>query len=97
MKLLHIHGRRWFERVNGNTYHTCEIWVDGDHVHKVPFTYGYGSQYEQSAQDWLVKNGYFPGMERRKWGGYPCMSIWCRDHGIKYVNEVDDVARKRDL
>lgn len=96
-RVIHIHGRRWFERTNGNTYHTCDIWVDGEHVHKIPFQYGYGSQYEWSAAEWLENNGYMPGRSHHANGGGDSLCRYCDEHGIKCVTEVDDVPRKKDL
>lgn len=96
-RVIHIHGRRWFEKVNGNTYHTCSIYVDGEHVHKIPFSYGYDSQYEWNAADWLEENGYLPNREHHENGSGESLWRCCERHGIKLVNEVDDVQRKKDL
>ena len=97
-RVIHIYGRRWFERVNGNTYHTCDIWVDGQHVHKVPFNYGYGSMYRQNAEVWLRDSGYLPGIESyANTGTFESLWRYCDRHGIHFVDEVDDVPRKRDI
>lgn len=97
-KIIHISGKRWFERVNGNTYHSYKIWIDGEHVHYMPFSYGYGDQYAWNAWEWLIKNNYLdPIPEAIKHGGYEAPWHYCREHGIKFVYEVADVNRKKDL
>ena len=51
MATIIITGRRWFERTNGNTYHTARALVlshDENHTSNAintPITYGYGNQY----------------------------------------------------
>lgn len=94
---IQIHGRRWFQPTYGNTYHTCDIWVNEEHVHKVPYQYGYGSQYEQSATEWLEQNGYLPGLKQNPHGGTEPLRMWCERNEFKLINEVTDVKRKRDL
>jgi hypothetical protein len=84
-------GRRWFERTNGNTYHSAEIYVNGHMVHKIGFTYGYGNQFEWNAWTWLKNNGYIKGANSS------CPSYWCRENGIVYNSTVTDVKRKKDL
>ena len=93
-KSIHVSGRRWFEKVNGNTYHSCTVWADGEFVGRVPFTYGYGSQWEQTALDILKA-----AVGRKRWlagAKYP-LSLFLRESGIKYRSEVVDVSRKKDL
>ena len=51
-------GRRWFEKTNGNTYHTAEIYINNEFINKIDLTYGYGDQYYWSAWQWLLKNNY---------------------------------------
>lgn len=97
MKTLHIHGRRWFQRTYGNTYHTATIYVDGEFSHKTGITYGYGDQYLQTARQWLKDNGHLFGIQEKK--GTPGESLWrfCERTGVKFVYDVDDVTRKKDL
>jgi hypothetical protein len=97
MSSLVLVGRRWFGRTNGNTYHSCEIIVDGNCVHKIDYAYGYGRQYEDNAKIWLDQSGYLPGREKRD--GTPGESLWryCERHSIIYTNTVTDVQRKKDL
>lgn len=91
-RTLEIIGRRWFQRTYGNTYHTAEIIIDGDLVHKTPKAYGYGDQYVQSAAEWLVRKGYLSPL----WAGKPLWQIR-DDLGIKYRAQAIDVSRERDL
>lgn len=96
-KSIVIVGRRWFEKTNGNTYHSAELYVNGSLVHKIDYAYGYGSQFEWNARRWLDEQGYLPGIENRL--GTPGESLWtyCDRHKIAYTCTVTDVARKRDL
>ena len=89
---LEILGRRWFQRSYGNTYHTTEIILDGELVHKTPRAYGYGDQYVQSAAEWLVREGYLSPL----WAGKPLWQLR-DDLGIKYRAQAIDVPRERDL
>lgn len=57
---LFIEGREWFDKVNGNSYFSARVWVDGEIVGVLPFQYGYGNQYEYEAQKWLLSEGYLP-------------------------------------
>lgn len=90
-------GRRWFEKTNGNTYHTAEILVDGVSVAVCPFAYGYGSQYRQSAESELERLGYMPGRKEGHGGSYESAWQYFERHGIEYTDRVEDVKRKRDL
>lgn len=47
-----ILGRLWRD-VNGNTYHSCTIHYSDGTTRIVPFRYGYGSQYLQTAAEML--------------------------------------------
>jgi hypothetical protein len=57
---LFIEGREWFDKVNGNSYFSARIWVDGGQVAILPFQYGYGDQYTYEAQKKLLELGYLP-------------------------------------
>ena len=91
---LHIEGRRWFQRTYGNTYHSVRIWIGSDQVAFLPFQYGYGDCFLQTALDWLRANNHIDGTDER---GNP-------QYGTRYLREdlggtysVIDVPRKSDL
>jgi len=54
-----ITGRRWFQTTYGNTYHSVQIrdLEKNEIISYIPFRYGYGDQYRQTAYDELVKLG----------------------------------------
>lgn len=97
MQSITVIGRRWFDKVNGNTYHTAEILIDGKPVHKVPFTYGYGDHYVQSAQEWLTKEGLIAPQRYPNSGGVEMLWTYCERQGIKFYHTYTDTKRKKDL
>jgi hypothetical protein len=98
--MLTIIGRRWFDRVNGNTYHSVELYgEDGKRLAYVPFRYGYGDQYRQTAFDEAVKLGLYSGEEYPESGGkvdYRKFNF-SKPEGDGNFFSVSDVARKKDL
>ena len=92
-----MHGKRWWRRGPGTTYHSCEIWVDDVCVHRIEFAYGPDQMYEQSGKNWLYANGYLPGMEMKQ--GTPSEAIWryCERMNIHYTSDAVNVQRKKDL
>lgn len=87
---VRISARRWFQRSYGNTYHSVDVWVGDNFVGQVPFTYGYGEQYLQTAHDILVKAGYFAG----DYSDFTYARMEDRD---RFIIFCQDVERKRDL
>jgi hypothetical protein len=71
-----VYAKRWFCK-DGNTYHSCDVYSCygiGDLYHKtlierIPFEYGYGEHYLNTAYYVLVKNGYYPKKEERTQSG----------------------------
>lgn len=61
-KFLYMaNAARWFDRVNGNTYHSVRITRNEDGATLVcPFQYGYGDHYRQTALDAMATNGWLP-------------------------------------
>jgi hypothetical protein len=49
-------GRKWFDKPNGNTYHSVRMTVGGVSVY-LPMQYGYDDQWRQTAVDWLLTAG----------------------------------------
>jgi hypothetical protein len=87
---LHIVAKRWFQRTYGNTYHSVRISKDGRELVYLPFQYGYGEQWLQTAFEWLRAHGHIPADS--EYGGTRQLR---EDFGGSY--EVHDVTRKRDL
>jgi len=86
-----IEGRRWFDKVNGNTYHSVRIWVNGEVFGQLGLTYGYGDQYIVTATNYLVDCGVLHE-DTRNW---PLGRIR-REFGIVIYTTVAD-GPKRDL
>lgn len=86
-----IIGKRWFDRVNGNTYHSVQILIDGLPVHQIGRTYGSDQQYLQTAKDWLVSNGYLKARSSEPLFGA------CQRQGIALHDTATDVKLKGDL
>lgn len=85
-----VEGYKWFDKVNGNTYHTVVI-TDLDTnetIYKSPhIVYGYGDQYQHSAYDELKKIGLVKEEDRF-------------NHELnrkRFIYRVIDVNRKKDL
>jgi hypothetical protein len=58
---FHAYATRWFDKVNGNTYHSVRITRCKDSITiAVPFQYGYGDMYRQTALDAMEAAGWLP-------------------------------------
>ena len=86
---LHIEGRRWFQRGPGTTYHSVRIYANGEQIAFLPFAYGYGDGFLQTALDWLKTNDYAP--QDAKYG-----TLYLRET-LGGTYSVADVSRKSDL
>ena len=84
-----IIARKWFQKTYGNTYHSCEVYKDGVLIERVPFEYGYGEQYRQTAHEILVNAGLFDG-------DYHDFLMAIRDYD-NWIFSVTNVQRKKDL
>ena len=88
---LFIEGREWFDKVNGNSYFSARLWVDGGQVAILTFQYGYGDQFIYEAQKKLLELGYLP-QENKNAG------LWsiAKDLGIDYYSSKNN-TNKRDM
>jgi len=59
------HAARWFDKVNGNTYHSVQITrVRDSKVIFCPFQYGYGDQYRYTALEAMAEAKWLPVRNR---------------------------------
>ena len=58
--------KRWFDKVNGNTYHSVRIVRQRDNALIVcPFQYGYDEHYRQTALATMFDAGWFKNYKRK--------------------------------
>jgi len=94
MKTLFVLGKRWFDRVNGNTYHSAGLYINGEFYKKIDCKYGYGDHYLQSAKELLFEDKIIKASENSR---YTFLYTYCNDKDIKFCYDVVDVQRKKDL
>lgn len=93
-----IIGRRWFDRIPGNTYHSAELLREKEgggyeQLARVPFAYGNGDQYQQTAFMEAVKLELYKDTPED----------WRKFHfsresgGDGHLFRVSDVGRRKDL
>lgn len=52
-----IHSKKWHDKINGNTYHSVNVLnTQNNLMISSPFSYGYGTQFIQSANEIMLKN-----------------------------------------
>lgn len=96
IKSIIILGRRWRDKVNGNTYHAARVLVDGELVAVAPFQYGYGDQWQWSGWLALVEK---LKLRPRRFDNGSVESCWtyCDRHGINYTTDCSDLPTKPGL
>ena len=61
IKTIDINCKEWFDKINGNSYFAGEVilnyGMDSSETFKIPFQYGYGSQYIHEGLAILKQNG----------------------------------------
>lgn len=94
-KIIIVDARRWFEKTNGNTYHSVSVTIDfGQGLKKigsVNFAYGYGEHYLFTAFGIMKEFGLFKDKE------YLDFLRYKRENQGKIYTTVTDVSRKKDL
>ena len=94
-------GKRWFDRKNGNTYHSYRVVMNGEEIGYIPFAYGYDEGYRQTVFKIIQDAGYWPKTDRRLSSGFPEDEYnffnYIRDNRDKFTFTVSDVSRKKDL
>ena len=94
-----IIARRWFQRTYGNTYHSVTVLADGVEIGRIPFAYGYGEQYLQSAFEVLQGKGFYPHVRdgRHSSSDYSIFRQDMMDHRESFTVTCSDVGRQKDL
>ena len=82
IKTIDLHAKEWFDKVNGNSYFSAQITLnfgeDTQRIINIPFQYGYGSHFEQSALHQLQCENLIPtNLISNLW-------YYCENHNIPY-------------
>lgn len=93
---LQIIGKRWFDTVNGNSYHTVSVYIDCKHVFTSDRRYGGESMYVETASVWLDGNEYIKRKRHENGSREPLWQIAERCK-FKVLDLVFDVPRRKDL
>jgi hypothetical protein len=88
-KLFTVIAVKWFDRINGNTYHSvkCIRNEDGSVIAQ-GMTYGYGDCYRQTALELMVDAGWIKGYSKGTiYGKYEIENnypiSWIASNGLK--------------
>ena len=56
MILYEIEVNKWFDKINGNTYHSVNIFsnIENKYIFSSGLCYGYGEQYKQITKEALI-------------------------------------------
>lgn len=90
-RIVTVIGRKWFSKMCGNTYHSVTVYVDGQCIGRIPYRYGYGSQYEETALELLQQKGYYTDTTENM------LCTVVRKEGDILNSECTQVTRKKDL
>jgi hypothetical protein len=93
IKTIDINAKTWFDKTYGNSYFAAIVTIDyslpTEQTIKIPFTYGYGSYYEQKAKEVMQKMELMPAN----------ISLWehCQNNGIVLRSHNQKNCLKREL
>lgn len=87
--LIEIQGRRWRQKSTGNTYHSVQVFLNGELLAETRMQYGYDDAYMQTAMELIREHTDLDPT-------YP-LTIWTRENNIDLRYSVIDVSRQRDL
>ena len=88
---------KWFDKVNGNTYHSVKVerMRDGKILFGRPMEYGYGDQYRYTALDLMVGDKWIPPKYRgRHENGIKTSYLYERENNYPIVWNVRDGLKK---
>jgi len=90
MRTIDIQAKEWLDRLNGNSYFSAQITIDGIKTYNIPFQYGYESAYMDASFRFLFKNGLI----KEEVGRY---YSWCKENSIILNASIKRGCRKSDV
>src|SRR6056297_1942009 len=97
VKEIKVTAKEWFDEVNGNSYFSAIIEVEFKDLSrkkfKIPFQYGYGTQYEYAAFQKLINEGIL----NKNCGWETSLSKNCRKNNIKLSRKIIKDCTKKEV
>lgn len=87
---LFFEGQQWTPRNDGGIYQAVRVWANGRLLGSTGYGYGYGSQFEYFALEFLHSHGLITEETRKS------PSWMVRNHGVTLYTSLSHVG-KRDL
>lgn len=101
VKTIDINALEWRDKVNGNSYFAGTVTVNSgmptEKTFKMPFQYGYGTQYEQEARYILAKEGLIGINDYGGNGKHPKSMYELQEAGIIVRSHIEKNCLKREL
>ena len=91
-----ILAREWFDKVNGNSYFSAQVYINGKRVLNLPFQYDYGDQYAQAAKEELMDMGVI-NIKKSANGTSQPLWLYCKNNGIDLIADKAENQLKRDV
>jgi len=95
IKTIDIHALEWFDKTYGNSYFAATVTINYGMKNEkrivLPFQYGYGDKYKDSALKALIDAKYIQADDRTVLWRY------CEDHKIILRTSKQEGCKKRDL
>ena len=88
---INIRCKEWFDNLNGNSYFAGTIQINDKETFLIPFSYGYGSQYEQEAKAILTQFNKIScdyGQNLR---------TYCKQNNIIFISNIIKNCLKKEL
>lgn len=96
MRTLSVDCLEWFDKVNGNSYFAARVYInlgESDEAQiSIPYEYGYGEQYRQSALKVLTDAGYIHPSNT-------CTNLYtyCKARNIPFSGTKQENCKKSEL
>ena len=86
-------GRKWFDKVNGNTYFSAISLHNRKEIARIDFEYGYGDYWLYEITKRAIVDQYQCGENQQPWQFINQLE----SNGIAVFTNCEKVTRKRDL
>lgn len=94
IKTIDINAREWFDKINGNSYFSCEIvlnyGLNNEKVLNLPFQYGYGEHYKCASLKEITKNLNLNIKTKSLW-------VFCNENKIILRSNKKENCLKKEL